>query len=315
MELVPFVAYIAKQFASVLGLSSRQLQASPLFASLSDIGEHIRRYYKRMCEHLDNLFDKYKRLERKCRMHYEQKGDLPEALISALPQALQAFEQGRQSLTALAPLLDCALTEFKEADPQFNISEGKIVFTSNIKGNAIAAHQDEAERDFYENLPHLPNLDHLALEKLDQEPAVDNEVDDLEKEPVVPEINPDRLDAKSLQASLSSDAATLLKRFEAVHTKDDIDRLSQEYAANPTLISAKQLCQVRILIPSHSTQLIRQFLFNVAKYRLELIPYIARFFATVKVLDRELVEELNDSVPLSLSKHVSSLCLSVDWPV
>lgn len=145
-ELIPFVVYLLKSFKGHLPST---FAGDALFEK---VYESILSYFKTMCRYNLRLFNRYKSIEANARTVYEQKGDIFTELETELLKSYENFKALRTVLTGLAELLNYPMPKFENAEPQFIIDDGKIIFTTKIEIETDI-YQDEEERDFYEKLP------------------------------------------------------------------------------------------------------------------------------------------------------------------
>lgn len=169
--MIGFTTYFAKNFQAQLK------------SGLGQLNEIFAEFFRARCRHLNRIHDEYSNCLAKGRQFYERRGDLSEAHGAELKQLQEEVDTVFKSLSALAELLGLSVPQVSASDNDFDVIDGKIVFSSNDfpKLEPASLYVDEDERKFYESLPHA-----LEPASISQKADSENIVSDLN------EIDPDK---------------------------------------------------------------------------------------------------------------------------
>ncbi len=258
--------YVLKHFSDVLFQDESSFLTSDVSLQLKN---SMLEFHKAASRVLIRRFGKLNKMEFKGKQFYEKKGDLSDKQVQEYIEHKDRFNDLHNLIIELSAMLNIDPPEIKLSEDAPVLIEGKIVFADMdlLKTkNSLNVFESEEERTFYETLIDLKDCvpSNLLPHSLSDGSCVEEFHDDCENALDVPEIDPD---ATRIQESTIDDLSIFLERLSRTASISEADKLAIEFCYLQNKKSVKS-------VPDRILDLLRN--------RLDLIPFVARFLATIK---------------------------------
>lgn len=254
-------------------------------------------FFKAMCRLLVRTHNRLRILEAKGRHHYETRGDLSSSQVSVLQATAEACEKLRTNLQSLAEQLHLPLPVMEELEVP-KMMEGRIVFAdprmaASVERIASVIFDSEEDRAFYEGIVDLHGLvpeSFLMGSNTSRPSSPAIPVDDAAEVDLgmFVDVDPDSVVGKPIDEALSAEdyrsvnsIKTFFEKLPVMQSRALADQAAIDYCYIHSKAMQKRLAETLIDLPFR---------------RLDLLPFIGRFLATLKPFYPELGQAIVQSL-------------------
>ncbi|XP_055529686.1 regulator of nonsense transcripts 2 [Wyeomyia smithii] len=260
----------------------------------------LKDYYQTLCDHLKNEHKQLQYAEKSRRRMLESKGEVSSDKKEQIEMLQNSYEKLLSSTETMADLLNESLPELTvEVEP--SLTEGTVIDSVVDEQFAnLDPWGDEDTRNFYVNLPDLrqflPNYCGKKEEVIPDEPAITEEVLDMEVEPEA-----DADDGQEVPLSELSETADVEEESTTAPSTPH-HHANREYfeafianlqnCVNTELIDSAAIDFLLNLNTKNNRKRLVKVLFGVQRTRLDLLPMYGRFVAILNLVSPDLAVEL-----------------------
>lgn len=275
----------------------------------------LKDYYQSLCKHLKREHKELQAAESTNRRIMESKGELSTERKEKLELIQLNFEKFYSSAQILSDLLNEALPDLPK---DVEVSTGGIILDG---GDEFSDYQldpwgDEETKQFYVELPDLreilpnfapkqqspviPDEPQMTEETLDMEIEVEPEIDELE-EVQISEIDP--VVSTTPEPPIEEQTPDSQKTYQ---TKQYFENFLQNLCncVNKELIDSAAIDFLLNLNTKNYRKKVSKVLFGVQRTRLDLLPFYARFVATINLVSQDMAVDLSQFLKQDFKYHV-----------